>query len=274
MSYFIKNKQDLKNVSKLLEEIREDKMTETILKNSMDLFIPKDSNNHPCTKSSIVNFKVGPAVFNPRTNCILLNKKSFNNWLNQNAGAFYEDNKKYKREDLDAYFTLFALAHESAHAIEYLIGQNKIDCNSQVLQKSYKGLYYLFTFKDHFIKTPGDYKKRLSLFLYRIRENYFVLERNANIEAFDLLSKVAEYEQKESIYNLFEELKLLMCTIGYHDNENGSLEETYRKILMHRKYKSFYQKENLDIIDKIRYGLPIPNESKQELFQKVKKLNK
>ena len=274
MSYFIKDKQDLKNISKLLEQIREEKITENILTNSMDLFIPKDSNSRPYTKSFFVNYKIGPAVFNPRTNCILLNKNSFDSWLNKNAGAFYEDNKHCKKEELDAYFTLFALAHESAHAIQYLIGQNKIECNSQVLQKSYEGLYDLFTFKDHFIKTPSDYKKRLSLFLYRIRENYFVLERNANIEAYTLLSKVAEYEQKENIYNIFEHLKLLMCTIGYHDNENGSIGETYRKILMSRKYKLFYQKDDLDIIDQIRYGLPITKEEKQKLFKKVKKFSK
>lgn len=274
MLYFIKDEQYLKDVSKLLEEIRKEKITENILTNSMDLFIPKDSNNKPYTKYSFVNFKIGPALFEPRTNRILINLNSFNNWLNKNTNAFYKDNKQCEREDLEAYFTLFALAHESAHVNQYLIGNNKIYCNSQVLQKSYESLYDLFTFKDHFIKTPSDYKKRLSLIMYRTRENYFVLERNANIEAYDLLSKLAEYEQKENIYNLFTQLKLLMCTIGYHDNENGSIEETFRKIFMSRKYKSFYQKEDLDVIDKIRYGLPILNEEKQELFQKVKKLNK
>ena len=55
--------------------------------------------------------------------------------------------------------------------------------------------------------------------------------------------------------------------LGYVNSSKGSLEETYRNILMYDKYKKFYNDLDLSNKDKIRYGLKVDEDVRKLLLK-------
>ena len=54
---------------------------------------------------------------------------------------------------------------------------------------------------------------------------------------------------------------------GYINSSIGSIEETYRKILMYSKYKKFFNEINLCEEEKVRYGFSISEETRKKLIK-------
>lgn len=72
--------------------------------------------------------------------------------------------------------------------------------------------------------------------------------------------------KEENFYKTFNNIKSQYAKIGYLNSTQGSLEETYKKIQMYKKYQKFYQDTDLSEEDCIRYGLKIKESTRKRIL--------
>ena len=222
----------------------------------------------------LINYKVNEmginiadfVASNRRIN-ISLNK--VNEWLDKNTKDFLQNLKTCDSKTLRTYLFLFMLTHEIEHSYQYLIGEGLAETPNDVLKSAYKGIYDLFISKDYIIPRPvSEMRRFISIFLYRLKQNYYLLERNASIESMDLVGKCALYNGREDIFKLFNEMRSTYSMCGYINSCMGSIEETYKNILMYDKYKRFYSDVDLSEEDKIRFGFCINEETRRKVLSR------
>jgi len=196
-----------------------------------------------------------------------LNK--INIWLQNNTDCFFESIKSSDYNILRSYLLLFMITHEIEHSYQFLMSEGVIVAPNTLLKDAYKGLFDLLNPKYYAIPRPiKEARQRVSLFLYKLKENFYILERNANIESMDLISKCALYNNREDIYQLFIDMKNTYLKCGYINNTIGSIEETYRHILMYDKYRKFYNEIDMSEDEKVRYGFSIDEETRDKVLSK------
>lgn len=268
----IQNKEQLLIIKDLIEYAQKKGIDKVFLEQVLTELLP--SNNG----ISLMNYKIlnkgyMTALFDPNTERILISMNKLNQWLDMNSNDL---NKVYKIDDLNEFkifLTLFAIVHEIEHAKQFLIGKDLITAPNQLIRNGYKGLFELFRADDSIIPRPIKNTRRfISLMLYKVKQNYYVLERNANVESTELLKQLSLYMNKEDIFDIFDDFKTNFLKIGYIKNNIGSLEETYHNIFMYDKYIKFYENLNISEENKIRYGLKVSEETRIKILEN--KLNK
>jgi hypothetical protein len=106
------------------------------------------------------------------------------------------------------------------------------------------------------------------LLKYFMNCNNLLLERNAQIESFDLVMQCAKYANQETIYNAYKEWIKGWILLGYYKNNKGSIYETYDYLGLKEKYDSFNCEVNMSEEEKVRYGLPIKDSTRERLLIK------
>lgn len=180
--------------------------------------------------------------------------------VKMNAGL-----EKYKNE-LQSYITLFTLLHEVEHVYQYMFGQGFIENKYTLVKNAYSGIIDFSPYK----KYPKIWNEIL-IERYKQQKDKatFVLERNANVEAYDLLNKLSNLENIFEIQRFMNNQYLWYSAIGYLNmKNNGSFEESYRDIWRHKQYKNLDFSEEIPVSDRIRYGLPIENAERKKLLKK------
>ncbi len=219
-----------------------------------------------------INFKVqekglNTAIFQPQNMQIILSTQKMNTWLNINTISISEMYNETNRDLLKIYLALFAIRHEIAHSNQFLMSKCLIDSPNDIIKNGYKYIFELFQKTQSIIPRPYKEGKRIvSLFLYKKDENSYILERNANIESLDLLCQLCLFMKEENFYKTFNNIKSQYAKIGYLNSTQGSLEETYKKIQMYKKYQKFYQDTDLSEEDCIRYGLKIKESTRKRIL--------
>lgn len=253
----------LKNV---LNYLQNNELSKSYLEEILKELFPK-KNNELLINYNIKEKGIVAAQFIPNTKSIDISLNKVNIWLENNIKDFMKDYKVNDINVLKSYLFLLMISHEIEHSKQYLIAEGAIESPCVLLKDAYKGLFELFNYKESIIPRPiKDTKRRLSLFLYKLKENYYLLERNANIESMSLVSDSALYNNNEDIYKIFDDLKNIYLKCGYVNSTMGSIEETYRKILMYNKYKNFTHQVGFSDQDKIRYGLEITEEVRNKVL--------
>ena len=79
--------------------------------------------------------------------------------------------------------------------------------------------------------------------------------------------------EREDIFEIFNEMKNNLISIGYKESSMGSLEETYRKILLYDRYKRFYENSDMSEEEKARYGLNINEQTRKIILEKTHKMS-
>lgn len=260
------NKGQLLIMKDVLNYLQNNELSKTYLEEILKELLPKN-NNELLVNYNIKEKGLVTSQFQPSTKSIDISLNKINTWLENNIKDFINNYKVNDINILKSYLVLFILSHEIEHSKQYLIAEGKIETPCILLKDAYKGLFELLNPKETIIPRPiKDTKRRLSLFLYKLKENYYVLERNANIESMSLISQCALYNNNEDIYNIFDDMKNIYLKCGYIDSTMGSVEETYRKILMYNKYKTFTHQIGFSVQDKIRYGLEITEEVRNKVL--------
>lgn len=209
------------------------------------------------------------ALFRPHQREVLVSVNKMNEWLDKNCDDL---RKMYKIDDLNEFrifLSLFVVAHEIEHAKQFFIGNGEEEAPNILVKKGYEGIFDLF-YKDEsiFPRPIKDTRRKISLMLYKMKENNYILERNANVEGADYLTQLALYMNKENIFNVFNDLKTNFLKLGYVESNMGCLEETYRNILMYDKYKKIYKDLEICCEDRIRYGLSISDDTRIKILKK------
>lgn len=245
---------NINDICTVLNKIRCNGVTEDILEELLWILIPKDGDKL-ITPYDLNGKKNKTAFFQPQVDKIFLNCKRLNEWVVENRDLDSEFGITLSDEDFKAYLTVFAVSHEVYHSIQYDVAYGKIEGEYEALNKVYKDVFNLFCGSS--IIPGADLIRQVRLLLYKFKENMLILERNANVEAFRLLKRASEWEENDKANDLFNTLYDLILKMGYQGQYNGSLEETYNRILMGYKMKKINIREDIDEETRKRNGFPL-----------------
>ncbi len=267
MSNIIKNKDTLLLLKDIINNYDKTNLSKSYIEEILRELIPNKDGNL-LIKYKVKDSGISIAKFVPEYESINININKVNEWLDKNTGSFLKEINTCDSNTLRNYLFLFMITHEIEHSYQYLMGKGIIESPNDVLKNAYNGLFDLMASKDYIIPRPIIQTRRIiSRVLYKANENFYLLERNANIESMDTVSKVALFNDREDVFKLFLCMKNIYTRCGYTDSTIGSIEETYTKILMHDKYKKFYKKINIDEKEKVRYGFNISEDTRKKVLK-------
>lgn len=266
MSNIIKSQNDVKVLVDIIKNIDTNNINKSDLEEILKMLLPKDNQNllinYDITKNGL---KAGTFIIKNKKILFALNK--IESWLDTNAKDF---SKKFNVKDINTlriFLYLFLITHEIEHSYQYLMATNIIEAPNKVIELGYKGICDILNPPEYIIPRPiKETRTHISQFLYKMNQNFYVIERNANIECTDLLCQCSLYMDREDMYKLFNYVKNTFAKIGYMGSTIGSLEETYRKILMYDRYKKFYEEVNMSEEEKVRFGLSISEEMRNKVL--------
>ena len=162
--------------------------------------------------------------------------------------------------------TFFTLCHEIEHTYQYMFGQKYIEPPYQVVSDAYRKMIELKEEKMSLLK----FKILLSRYKSQKNKAYFVLERNANVEAYDLLLKLSRYESNPELEKLMYNQWMGYSACGYASlKNNGPFEESFRSTWRKRKFRELDFSEDIPVSERIRYGLPIEDTDRIVLLKNL-----
>ena len=265
MSHIVNNDEGIKKISSYLELVRSSGYNKDVLFEILDGVIPINSDfqvNAEIDNSDYV------AYFSWFNKVIHLNENELLKYVNKMTDEvinMYHSLKNYRHE-LFSYIILFVLCHEVEHVYQFMFGHDYIKHDYKIVADLYKNMTEFSVMKN----TPYIIKSILfERYKYVKDRATFVLERNANVEAYDLLYKLSLIEGNDCITRFMNNQYLWYSACGYLKiRNNGSFEESYRDTWRHRMFKSFDFNEEISVEDRIRYGLPIEDDDRLVLLKK------
>ncbi len=207
------------------------------------------------------------AIFYPSSKNIILNIKNLQNWI-YNESKYLNDSN-IDSELFNKYLLLFVLVHEIEHSYQYLISKNIVNTESNMLSHAYSELFDLLKKKHYYYPALVTCTRRIiSKYLYQKNQNFYLLERNANVESTDFVRTLALLNDREDIYNVFNSLNHEFLKIGYLESNIGSIEETFKNIFMYDKYLKFKEEINMTSNNASWYGFNIPDYEREYILRK------
>lgn len=209
-----------------------------------------------------------PAFFNAYYNKIHISEGPLKDYIN---GLVTEIIKLYpnlekQKEELFAYTTFFTLCHEIEHTYQYMFGQKYIEPPYQIVSDAYRKMIELKEEKMSLLK----FKILLSRYKSQKNKAHFVLERNANVEAYDLLLKLSRYESNPELEKLMYNQWMGYSACGYTSLKfNGPFEESFRSTWRKGKFRELDFSEDIPVSERIRYGLPIEDTDRIALLKSL-----
>lgn len=266
MSNILKSKNDLDLLKDIINYLNANDISKFYLDEILKFFIPKDNNNF------LINYNIKErgfitAAFIPKMENITMSVNKIYKWLNENTYYLTETFNVKDEKILRSYLFLFLITHEIEHSYQYLMAKGKIEVPYNFISKGYSGLFEILNPKESIMPRPiKDIRRMIALVLYNVKENSYVLERNANVESTDLLCRCALNMNREDMYKVFNKLKNDFMKFGYTNDTIGSFQETYKKILMYDKYKKIFNNVDVSEEERIRYGLEILEDTREKVL--------
>lgn len=260
MSHIICNEKDM---SSYLDLIRNKGCCKDVLFEILDGVVPKSDK----VKINIdVSDGFGHAYFDSQLEMVHINDEMLDEYVKKYSSDMIMMNSNLSNcsYDVYAYNMIFALVHEIEHVYQYMFGMGYLDAPYNIVGDLYNKLfkYYLDDDMNGLIKNILLFRK----FICSSRVE-FVLERNANIETCDLLRRVCEYENNKDIFGSINWEYLLYMKLGYLKKKyNGSFDESFSKLWRKDLFCGDIS-EDISTEERIRYGLPIDDESRKLLLR-------
>lgn len=204
-------------------------------------------------------FGNGSVAFDPSEETIEIYLGKLYYWLDNCINVLTDDFHLKDKDTLKGYQLIQIVAHEVEHAYQYLMGIGLIDAPNSTIANAYRDIYDLVTRDD-------DFEAK---YFYFANFNKLLLERNAQIESFDLILKYARYNGRSDIYDAYKSLSDSWTLIGYEDNSDGSIRETYRLLKLYDNHLKFNFKIQMSEEERIRHGFPISDDARQKILKKL-----
>lgn len=267
MSHILDNKMKFSCLSEIVERASSKSIDTTMLENDLKTLIPKDVNNQLLVDTNITEKGLRTAIYIVDRNCIKASADKVEAWVQSNTDSL---KNKFFIKDVElfrGYLYLNLLVHEVEHSYQEHIALGNVNLTNPVIQGAYYHILKYFK-KDNsiFPKPISKTRKALKLYNYRKRENEYVLERNASLEGYDLLYRLANNYKNEEMARAFYCCRTLYCKLGYHDSPKGSFAETYQAMLMAKKYDEVIGGKLFPEEEAVRYGLPVSEETRQKIL--------
>ena len=198
------------------------------------------------------------AKYVPSENMVYINDIFMMDYLERNINSYSKNMTIDDCKHSPIYFLAQCLLHEISHAKQYLMGERKINVIDDFLADSYKELYKMIIDKNYNIDA---YK------LYLKDENFYLLERNAQVESMMQICNICMDNNRESLQEVFKNIYDLYLMCGYIDNKYGSIYETFNQIGLMDIYNKLYKNSSLDEKSRILYGLLISEKSRKKVLK-------
>lgn len=282
MSNFIKSDDDLMHLKEFADHLRNSDCDYSFLKDFLETFIRKDEEGNALTDYSLESNL--PCSYRITNNLLtlelndLLQKAYRDASITLDLYNFQENSLK----DAESYAILQILFHELEHSFQGLVARGIKETRSTMLNSCYKQEYDLFS---KYYQNPGFYDCfRLALFMtYAFNKKASIFERNANIESYNALLKLANLEGNDEMIRFLKDARLVRALYGYSFSRRGSLVTTSRFMLSSLFLDGKEEKYTLPFEDKVRYGLPltrdehgtlieIPNEAAENEYIRARRL--
>ena len=218
-----------------------------LLTNSLDI---KYTNDYSVNSS---------ARFVPSNKTIYVNYYRMLNYLERNLVNYKKRMSEKDYELSPIYFLAQCLIHEVEHGKQYLMGLRKIPFIDELLSNSYKYIY-------NFIMTSDINNE--SYIKYKENENFYLLERNAQVESMNKMVCASKGNDVQTITDIFENLYNLYLQCGYTSGTSGIIYETFQEIGLEDAYLDIYVESKLAEEDRAYYGLPIKKATRKLLLKK------
>lgn len=271
MSNIIKNSKDYDMLKYYFDDIKNNGLNIKNIVSLIEEIIPRDDGKI-LISSNISERGNRTPVFIPKYESINISLNKFNEWLDVNLNDLSESYKINDLKNLRTYLTLFILLHETEHSYQYLLYNNKID-GLEIMKQFYKIIFEIVNSKEYVFPRPiKEIRRIVSLIFYKLNQDIYFVERNANIEALDPLVKLSIINKDEECNNILNNLFNGYKLLGYTD-EYCPINETFSKIYMKDKYNKIMKKNNcsnISLEDRINCGLPIDKEEIKVLKKNFK----
>ncbi len=202
--------------------------------------------------------------FVPKKKIINVSMQHIYYLLNMHSYVFKKEFNVKNIDRLKGYIVLQLLSHEVEHACQYSMGKKIMSCSNSVIAKSYKNLF------DVIINYNKSNRNMSIVDKYLEKSDYLLIERNANIESYDLVIKCASLDEKKDIADAYKDILKSWIILGYKDNSKGSIYETYKLIGMMREYYRFNHIVFMNDEERIRYGFPILEKDRKKVLNYYK----
>ena len=270
----IREKEELLNFKKYISELGNDADIKKI-NEALNFLVPKNDCNKNMLGVIVSNgrhFDNGVPGYMPSTNTIILSRDSFTKISNESAKVICD---KFNYEDIEkmaAYYQAFSLLHEVEHGYQFLIARDRIPFKYREVKDSYKGIIESIYPKKRLIPCSiKELKCHISFLKYQKNAYDFVLERNAEVEAAFDTNILAKESDDEKVAEIFESLGLAFLNIGYEENNNGCVYQTFEGILRKKEYDKIIKDPTMNEETRLRFGLNIKEETRKELIKKIEK---
>lgn len=251
---------DIKNISKQLELLRSKGYTKEVLESILNAIILQ--NKYFPIDIAINDSKI-PSFFSVDEKKIEIPFEYTKLYVYKKIRFFLLEHPSLEK-DMFYNMIMAVLLHERAHYHQYLIGEKYTDFPYEIVSEAYKNLFS-YELGNVNVITATIKTNRFDRYYCKTE---FLLERNANVETFDLLHQVALYENNKELIEILEHEKNYYLALGYNGLlYNGAMKKTYSKILGKALYNSFNHTEEISLCDRVRYGLPIDNETRKRVLK-------
>ena len=258
MSHIVKNNDDLMLIKDIFNEVKGSEVDVCLLEEVVINLLPKDREGNLFSGYEIYDVDGGLSRFSLSDNILILSIDEMKKWLDVNLLNLVERFGVYDVDLFKEYMFLLIIIHEIEHSYQYLMAYGLIDAPCEVISSGYRLIIDTILNKDK--NSLKHFSNAISYYLYNKNDGGYVIERNANVEAFDLLQNLALINNHDELANVFNRMRNLVGILGYIDDNRGSFDETFRKIKKYNEYKKLNHNFQLSDIDKFRYGLPISKE--------------
>ena len=271
MSHIIRSNDDLLMVNEVFEMLSKDKIKSSLLEEVVKMLLPKDNEGNLLVGYELSDKNGGFNRYSLSDNCLRLSVDEMYKWVDINGDVFV---KQFGVNEIDLfrdYVMLLILVHEIEHSYQYLMAYDKVDAPCSVVSGGYRLIIdTLCGYGYDQMGIVDKVRNRVAFNRYNKNDGRYVIERNANVEAFDLLQQLAilnEHKEMEQVFNVFRNL---MGIWGYRYNNRGSFEETCRDMMIIKEFNNLDHSYELSQIERFRYGLPISKESRDKIKILVK----
>ena len=260
----------LEKLSEYLKYIQVTKIDKDLLSEILEFLLPKKDNK------LLVNYEIessseekNAACYVPLYNTIYVRIEQLIEWIEVNYKDFC-DVGNIDDELIKSYLLLYLLVHEIEHSYQGLVRLSKVEIPCNIVGVGYSTFMGLLISSNGFYNPIKSTIRNIRLSKYYKNEQYYVLERNANLEASIAMLSLAKYTENPELTRIFLEISRAYSLLGYEVGTSGCMLNTFRDLL----YSNIYKRTNKDDIKdeyRVRFGLEISKEKRNELFKTCSK---
>lgn len=257
MSNIISDQEDLKRITNLFEDFCRRGYSAESLDDVLYGIVPCDGLSH------FIDWHVsdsvdGDAFFSSGRERIYISPSLLKNRLKSDVQKYHYLAPKASSSEFFHYLVFWALFHEVEHSHQYLIGMGYEETPYDIVNDVYHTLFSLV----QGYQVPAIDKKLSNQILSYFNHFDFTLERNANMESFDLLLKMIDYQGNSHMKTCFEAERAYHTRLGYSMFSNGVMERDLSK-----KYFKDKDYSQIPVDERVRYGLPVDFKVKTKIMR-------